>query len=62
MAGEVEKVLKEDPDIHGFLGRNHSLYTWGGNLNQAKLHLENLGLFVEVLDATAFRVFQCAWT
>ena len=45
MSGEVEKVLKEDPDIHGFLWRNHSLYTWGRNLNQAKLHPENLELF-----------------
>jgi hypothetical protein len=50
LRGQVEKVLKEDPDINGLLRRKHGLYTWGGNLNQGKLHLEILGL----LDGSAW--------
>lgn len=53
LAGEVEKILDEHSAIHGFLLRNHGLYTWGENLSEAKRHLEILEFLLEVLGRTA---------
>jgi methylthioribulose-1-phosphate dehydratase len=55
LAREVEQVLGEHPGTHGFLLRNHGLYTWGDNLSEAKRHLEILEFLLEVLGRTAFR-------
>lgn len=49
LARVVETVLGEHPEIHGFLLRNHGLYTWGEDLPQAKRHLEILEFLMEVL-------------
>jgi methylthioribulose-1-phosphate dehydratase len=54
LALEVEKVLDENTETHGFLLRNHGLYTWGESLSEAKRHLEILEFLMEVLGRTAF--------
>jgi len=45
----VSKTLRESPGIHGFLLQEHGLYTWGGNLPEAKRHVEILEFLMEVL-------------
>ena len=42
LAAEIEKVLKEKPETmtHGFLIRNHGLYTWGRDVFAARRHIE----------------------
>jgi methylthioribulose-1-phosphate dehydratase len=45
----VSKTLRESPGIHGFLLRDHGLYTWGGSLQEAKRHVEILEFLMEVL-------------
>jgi methylthioribulose-1-phosphate dehydratase len=49
LAERVSATLKEDPRIHGFLLREHGLYTWGSNLQEAKRHVEILEFLMEVL-------------
>jgi methylthioribulose-1-phosphate dehydratase len=48
-AGRVETLLRERPDLHGFLIRGHGLYTWGRNLDEAERHLEVLEFLLEVV-------------
>jgi methylthioribulose-1-phosphate dehydratase len=45
----VSKTLRENPGIHGFLLREHGLYTWGAGLEQAKRHIEILEFLMEVV-------------
>ena len=45
----VSKTLRESPGIHGFLLREHGLYTWGASLQEAKRHVEILEFLMEVL-------------
>jgi methylthioribulose-1-phosphate dehydratase len=45
----VSKTLGERPGIHGFLLREHGLYTWGANLEEAKRHVEILEFLMEVV-------------
>ncbi len=45
----VSKILRESPGIHGFLLREHGLYTWGAGLQEAKRHVEILEFLMEVL-------------
>ncbi len=45
----VSKTLRESPGIHGFLLREHGLYTWGTGLQEAKRHVEILEFLMEVL-------------
>jgi methylthioribulose-1-phosphate dehydratase len=45
----VSKTLRESPGIHGFLLREHGLYTWGTSLQEAKRHVEILEFLMEVL-------------
>lgn len=54
LAGVVEELLREHPEVHGFLLRNHGLYTWGADLAQAKRHLEILEFLLEALGRTRF--------
>jgi methylthioribulose-1-phosphate dehydratase len=46
---EVEAVLAGRPDAHGFLIRQHGLYTWGRDLAEAKRHVEILEFLFEVM-------------
>jgi methylthioribulose-1-phosphate dehydratase len=45
----VSKILRESPGIHGFLLKEHGLYTWGAGLQEAKRHVEILEFLMEVL-------------
>jgi methylthioribulose-1-phosphate dehydratase len=49
LAESVLQTLKEYPDSHGFLLKQHGLYTWGGNLAQAKRHVEILEFLLETV-------------
>jgi methylthioribulose-1-phosphate dehydratase len=46
---KVAKTLREQPGIHGFLLREHGLYTWGADLSEARRHVEILEFLMEVL-------------
>ncbi len=46
---EIEAVLAEHPEAHGFLIRRHGLYTWGRDLAQAKRQVEILEFLFEVM-------------
>ena len=45
----VKAQLGENPNGHGFLLRGHGLYTWGGDINEAKRHVEILEFLLEVM-------------
>jgi methylthioribulose-1-phosphate dehydratase len=45
----ISKTLRDSPGIHGFLLREHGLYTWGASLQDAKRHVEILEFLMEVL-------------
>jgi len=49
LAQHVKGVLRENPGIHGFLLREHGLYTWGSSLQEAKRHVEILEFLMEVM-------------
>jgi methylthioribulose-1-phosphate dehydratase len=49
LADHVSKTLGENPGIHGFLLKEHGLYTWGASLEVAKRHVEILEFLMEVL-------------
>ena len=51
LAEKVEKRLQDEslPPIHGFLIRNHGLYTWGEDLAEARRHIEIYEFLFEVL-------------
>jgi methylthioribulose-1-phosphate dehydratase len=49
LAIRVARTLNETPGIHGFLLREHGLYTWGESLAEAKRHVEILEFLMEVL-------------
>lgn len=49
LAGKVSATLRETPGIHGFLLREHGLYTWGATLQEAKRHVEILEFLMEVV-------------
>jgi methylthioribulose-1-phosphate dehydratase len=46
---EVEAILTQHPDAHGFLIRRHGLYTWGRDLSEARRHVEILEFLFEVM-------------
>ena len=52
LAGSVERALNEHPHSHGFLLRRHGLYSWGGDLADARRHIEILEFLLEVLGRT----------
>ena len=45
----VKAQLVENPNGHGFLLRGHGLYTWGGDISEAKRHVEILEFLLEVM-------------
>jgi methylthioribulose-1-phosphate dehydratase len=47
LALETERMLKENPAIHGFLIRRHGMYTWGKDLAEAARHVEILEFLLE---------------
>ena len=49
LSARVATTLRQNPGIHGFLLREHGLYTWGGSLPEAKRHDEILEFLMEVL-------------
>lgn len=49
LSDRVSKVLRTNPGIHGFLLKEHGLYTWGAGLQEAKRHVEILEFLMEVL-------------
>jgi methylthioribulose-1-phosphate dehydratase len=49
LAKKVASTFRERPEIHGFLLKEHGLYTWGADLQQAKRHVEILEFLMEVL-------------
>ena len=49
LSARVATTLRQNPGIHGFLLREHGLYTWGGSLPEAKRHVEILEFLMEVL-------------
>ena len=49
LADRVSQTLREKPGTHGFLLREHGLYTWGESLAEAKRHVEILEFLMEVL-------------
>ena len=49
LATRVSATLRENRGIHGLLLREHGLYTWGSDLQEAKRHVEILEFLMEVL-------------
>ena len=45
----VTKLLRERRDLHGFLLREHGLYTWGATVQEAKRHVEILEFLMETV-------------
>jgi len=49
-SARVATTLRQNPGIHGFLLREHGLYTWGQTLPEAKRHVEILEFLMEVVS------------
>jgi methylthioribulose-1-phosphate dehydratase len=49
LAESVSRTLMKYPDSHGFLLKQHGLYTWGASLAQAKRHVEILEFLLEAV-------------
>jgi len=49
LAENVSKILALYPDAHGFLLRQHGLYTWAADLGEAKRHVEILEFLLETM-------------
>lgn len=48
-APQVQRILSEHPNSHGFLIRRHGLYTWGRDLAAARRQVEVLEFLFEVM-------------
>lgn len=44
---ETERMLAENPKVHGFLIRRHGMYTWGKDLAEAARHVEIFEFLLE---------------
>jgi|SRR5438477_9375706 len=49
LSARVATTLRQNSGIHGFLLREHGLYTWGQTLPEAKRHVEILEFLMEVV-------------
>jgi methylthioribulose-1-phosphate dehydratase len=49
LAATIRKTLEENPGAHGILLRQHGLYTWGQDVQEAKRHIEIFEFLFEVL-------------
>jgi methylthioribulose-1-phosphate dehydratase len=47
LAAETQRVLADNPNVHGFLIRRHGMYTWGKDLAEAARHVEILEFLLE---------------
>ncbi len=60
MAQEVTAYLQEHPRVYGFLIRGHGFYTWGRDMQEAKIRVEAFEHLFEielkVLTATRFAI------
>ena len=48
LSAAIQATLEKYPRTHGILIRRHGLYTWGGDLAEAKRHVEILEFLFEV--------------
>src|SRR4029079_18176773 len=48
-APRVESILRVQSHTRGLLIRRHGLYTWGGDLDEMKRHLEIIEFLLEVV-------------
>ena len=49
LADKVGETLRQYPEAHGFLLRQHGLYTWGDDLAEAKRHVEIIEFLLETI-------------
>jgi len=49
LSQSVAEILEQQPGTHGFLLRQHGLYTWGTEPAEAKRHVEILEFLLEVM-------------
>jgi len=49
LAESVSQILRKHPELHGFLLKQHGLYTWGGSIAEAKRHVEIFEFLLETL-------------
>jgi methylthioribulose-1-phosphate dehydratase len=54
LARELEELLLQRPNAHGFILRGHGLYTWGESVDDARRHVEILEFLLEVIGRTRF--------
>jgi methylthioribulose-1-phosphate dehydratase len=52
LARELEDLLRQRPNAHGFLLRGHGLYTWGKSVDEARRHVEIFEFLLEVIGRT----------
>ena len=49
LSQSVSRVLQERPGVHGILLRNHGLYAWGSDIEEARRHVEIFEFLLEVI-------------
>jgi methylthioribulose-1-phosphate dehydratase len=54
LALEVQRILDEYPECHGFLIHRHGLYTWGQTLPEAIRHVEILEFLLETVGRARY--------
>ena len=54
LSRELEDLLQQRPNAHGFLVRGHGLYTWGKSVDEARRHVEIFEFLLEVIGRTRF--------
>ncbi|HEY8459525.1 MAG TPA: methylthioribulose 1-phosphate dehydratase [Blastocatellia bacterium] len=54
LARELEEILRQRADAHGFLLRGHGLYAWGKSVDEARRHVEIFEFLLEVICRTRF--------
>lgn len=52
LADQVRDVLDSHENAHGFLLRQHGLYSWGNDMAQAQRHIEILEFLLEAVGRT----------
>jgi len=52
VARELQDLLRQRPNAHGFLLRGHGLYTWGKSVDEARRHVEIFEFLLEVIGRT----------
>ena len=55
LSREVERLLAEEPGIHGIYLRRHGLYTWGETIAEARRHVEIFEFLFKVLGRSSRR-------